>query len=80
MKGNSHKENLRSSRKKLKYTYEVYIQHFKIKNFINKIIPVHANSLFNFILEKIQQENANVWNMDVLIEWRDSLLQRLNQR
>lgn len=78
-KGNSVKENLRSSRKKLKYVYEVYIEHFKIKNFINKVIPVHSHSLFTFIVDKIHSENINVWNMDVLIEWRDYLLTKLSK-
>jgi hypothetical protein len=58
----------------------VYVEHFKIKNFLNKVIPVHSHALFSFVVEKIQQENANVWNMDVLMEWREYLLRRLSSR
>lgn len=38
-KNTSAQENPRNSRKKIKYVYEIYLEHFKLKNFINKILP-----------------------------------------
>jgi hypothetical protein len=80
MGSSSGKENLRGSRRRLKYTYEVYMEHSKLKAFINKVIPVHAHALFAFIVEKIQQENASVWTLEVLLEWRAELIRRLHSR
>lgn len=78
--GGGGKENLRGSRRRLKYSYEVYVEHSKVKGFINKVLPVHAHALFAFIVEKIQQENASVWNLEVLLEWRAELITRLRTR
>lgn len=60
--GGGGKENLRGSRRRLKYTYEVYMEHSKIKGFVNKVVAVHGHALFSFIVEKIHQ-NESVWTM-----------------
>jgi hypothetical protein len=45
---------------------------------VNKVIPVHGHALFSFITDKIQQENASAWTMDMLLEWRGELIRRLH--
>jgi hypothetical protein len=76
----SGKEGLRGSRRRLKCTYEVYVEHSKVKAFINKVIPIQAHALFAFILDKIQQQNASVWTLEVLLEWREELIRRLHSQ
>jgi hypothetical protein len=61
------------SKKKIKYHYEVYIEHFKLKNFLNKVIPLQGYSFFHFSLQNLQQNNQALWTLDTLLEWRDAL-------
>ena len=69
-------ENLRASRRRSKCVYEVVVSHGKLRNFLNKVIPVHSHALFAFIVEKVQRENVSVWDLELLLEWRNHLLQQ----
>ena len=56
-------EAARNSKKKSKYSYEIYIRHFKLKNFINKVLPLQARSFFRFALGELQQHNSANWTV-----------------
>lgn len=60
----------RSSKKRIKHSYEIYIRHFKLKNFINRVMPVHGRSFFRFALRQLQEYNAADWTIDTLFSWR----------
>jgi hypothetical protein len=64
------------SKKRIKYHYEVYIEHFKLKNFINKVIPIQGHFFFHFTLQHLQQNSLALWTFDTLLEWRDHLISK----
>jgi hypothetical protein len=69
-------DNARGSKKRVRYNYEIVVEHFKIKNFINKVIGSQGHSFFNFAIKNLQQNNRVIWNIEVLLDWRRSLLER----
>jgi hypothetical protein len=66
-------ENPRASKRHIRYNYEVYVEHSKLKFFINQVIPQQGHEFFAFALQHLQQHNSAVWNFDTLLLWRDHL-------
>ena len=60
----------RNSKRKIKYNYEIYIEHLKLKTFLNRLIPTQGYALFNFAIKNLQKKNNGYWNMEVLLEFR----------
>ena len=67
-------DNPRTSKRKIKCNYEIVIEHFKVKNFLNKVIGIQGHSFFAFAIRNLQQNNTAIWNIEVLLAWRSELL------
>ena len=64
---------MRNSKRRIKYHYEIEIGHFKLKNFINRLIPSQGHAFFAFTIQNLQQYNTALWTMDTLLVWKDHL-------